>query len=305
MIVTGLNGNRFLTGNPIPVTFAPDTQDFLSGSKIILTVTKLATHSGDVAYTYPPVTLYPSPKGITIDLAPYIKGLMPIPYVPDSSYQNPIPNYQRFTITAEETQGNTSQVFSNKTFIRGFRRTKSNQGITLPVGTTLNNADRIPIWGSYPTARFFIDSNNTIQSTTVVDSQYTKRMRMPTACNPFYVRFLNSLGGYSFWMFNAWEWETSSDAVGVIKTTTNINNRSLGFAEQNTVTVDTRVKREFYGLMRDLVVSPVVQVYNEFDMEWLKIELQGSSFSTSNYEDLQEPTFTFDLMLNTNPQTVW
>src|SRR5699024_1758256 len=144
---------------------------------ITLTITKLATHSGDVAYTYPPFTLYPSPKGITIDLAPYIKGLMPIPYVPDSSYQNPIPNYQRFTITVEETQGNTSQVFSNKTFIRGFERTKSNQGITLPIGTTLNNADRIPIWDSYPTARFFIDSNNTIQHQLVVDSQYTKRMR--------------------------------------------------------------------------------------------------------------------------------
>src|SRR5690606_24663849 len=129
---------RFLTGNPIPVTFAPDTQDFLSGSKIILTITKLVTHSGDVAYTYPPFTLYPSPKGITIDLAPYIKGLMPVPYVPDGSYQNPIPNYQRVTITVEETQGNTSQVFSNKTFIHGCRRTKSNQVITLPVGTTLN-----------------------------------------------------------------------------------------------------------------------------------------------------------------------
>lgn len=305
MIVTGLNGNRFLTGNPIPVTFAPSSQDFLSGSKIVLNITKLVTHSGDVAYTYPPVTLYPAAKGITIDLAPYIKGLMPDPYIPTSSYQNPVPNYQRFTIAVEETQGNTSQAFTNKTFIRGFKRTKNNSAITLPVGTTLNNADRIPVWGSYPTARFFIDSNNTIQSTTIVDSQYTKQMRVPTACNPFYVRFYNSLGGYSFWMFNAWEWNTDNDPVGVIKKTTSINNRSLGFTEQNTVTVDTRVKREFYGLMRDLVVSPVVQVYNQFDMEWLKIELQSASFSTSNYEDLQEPSFTFDLMLNTNPQTVW
>lgn len=305
MIVTGLNGNRFLIGNSIPVIFAPSTQDFLLGSKIIITITKQVTHAGDVQYTYPPFTLYPSAKGISIDLSPYIKGLMPNPYVPASSYQNPVPNYQRFTVTVEETQSNTSQTFTNKTFIRGFERTKSNSPITLPVGTTLNNAERIPIWGSYPRARFYIASNNNIQVQTVIDTQYTKQMKVPATCNPFYVRFLNSLGGYSFWLFNSWEWETKGDPVGVIKNDVGINNRSLGFTEENTVTVDTRVKREFYGMMRDLCVSPVVQVYNQFDMEWLKIELQGSSFSTSNYEDLQEPTFKFDLMLGVNPQAIW
>lgn len=305
MIVTGLNGNRYLAGNPIPVGFFPDTDDFLSGSKITVTVTKLVTHAGDVQITLPPFTLYPPPKGMTIDLAPYVKGLLPKPYVPDGNYQNPVPNYQRLSFTISETQGDTSQVFNNKTFIRGFKRTKSDQGITLPVGTTLNNADRIPYWGSYPVARFLIHTDSTIRPQLVIDSQYTKQMRMPTACNPFYVRFLNSLGGYSFWMFNSWEWETSSDAVGVIKRTTSINNESLGFTEQNTITVDTRVKREFYGMMRDLCVSPVVQVYNQFGMEWLKIEMQGSSFQENNYEDLQEPTFTFDLMLNNNPQVIW
>ena len=304
MIVTGLNSNRYLAGNPIPVGFFPDTDDFLSGSKITVTVTKLVTHGGDVQFSYPPITLYPPAKGMTIDLAPMVKSLLPKPYAPNGSYQNPVPNYQRLSFTISETQGDTSQVFNNKTFIRGFERTKSNQGITLPIGTTLNNADRIPYWGAFPVARFYIDSNNTIQAQTVIDSQYTKPMRMPTACNPFYVRFLNSLGGYSFWMFNSWEWETSSDAVGVIKRTTSVNNESLGFTEQNTVTVDTRVKREFYGMMRDLCVSPVVHVYQQFGMEWLKIELQGSSFQENKYEELKETTLNFYFALNNKPQVI-
>lgn len=130
-------------------------------------------------------------------------------------------------------------------------------------------------------------------------------MHTPTSCNPFYVRFLNTKGGYSFWMFNAWEYSTTSKELGVVSTTTSINNKSLGFSEENTVTVDTRVKREYYDLIRALIVSPVIQVYNQFDMEWLKIELKGTTFDSNNYEDLQEFTCDFDLMLNTNPGTIW
>lgn len=306
MIVTGLNSNRFLIGNPIPITLSLEGGALFNvASYIEMTITKTATHIGDVTYTLPVIRLHPSPSGLTIDLSPYIKGLMPKPYIPTTSYINPIPNYQRFNITFNENQTGTSNVFLSKTFIRGFKRYKSNSAITLNIGEELNPADKIPQWGGYPIARFWIDADSQIQSTTVVDDPYIKRMKVPTACNPFYVRFLNSKGGYSFWMFNSWDWKTKSKELDVIENTVNINNQSLGFTEENTVTVDTRVKREFYPLIRDLLVSPVVQVYDQFQMDWLQIHLKGDDIQENNYEDMIEVTLTFDLMLNVNPSVIW
>lgn len=305
MIVSGLNSNRFLAGNPIPVTLSLSGASFEQGKFITMNITKLTTHGGEAPVTLPPIKLYPSPEGITIDLAPYIKGLLPNPYIPGNSYQNPVPNYQNFNITFSENQTDSSNAFLNKTFIRGYRREESDSAFTLSVNEQLNPADKIPVWTGYPSARFWIDASSTIQSTEVVEPEYSKQMRLPTNCDPFYVRFLNSLGGYSFWMFNSWEWKTQTKDVGVIERTAYLGNRSLGFKEDNTVTVDTRVKREFFVLIRDLISSPVVQVYDKFGMTWKKIELKGNSITENNYEDMIEVTATFDLMLNNKPEVLW
>lgn len=308
MIVTGLNSNRYLVGNPIPVTMSLEAGAlFTTSSYIEMTITKIATHPGDETYTLPIIRLHPSPSGLTIDLAPYIKGLMPKPYIPYSSYTNPIPNYQRFNIAMSETQTNTSNTFLSKTFVRGFKRDDEPYAITLAVNEELNPADKIPVWGAYPSARFWIDASSEIQSTTVVESQYIKQMKVPVACNPFYLRFMNSLGGYSFWMFNAWDWQTKSKEEGVIERPTFLDNESLGFTEENIVTVDSRVKREFYPLIRDLLVSPVIQVYQQFSTTrtWKKIELKGNSITENNYEDLIEVSLSFNLHLNNKPSVLW
>jgi hypothetical protein len=305
MIVTGLNTNRFLAGNPIPVNLSLASGSFETGSFITMNITRLSTHGGELPVVMPPTILYPSPSGLTIDLSPYIKGLLPYPYVPNSSYQDPVPNYQNFNITFSENQTDTSNAFLNKTFIRGFRREESLTAMTLAINEQLNPSDKIPMWIGYPSARFWIDSSSTIKVTEVVESQYSKQMRTPTNCDPFYLRFLNSLGGYSFWMFNAWDWSTKTTGVGVIERTAATNNRSLGFKEDNTVTVDTRVKREFFPLIRDLIASPVVQVYDKFGVPWKKIELKGQSITESNYEDMIEVSATFDLMLGNKPEVIW
>lgn len=302
MIVSGLNNNRFLTGNPIPISITADSGEFAIGTKITMSVIRQATHPGQSLYTYPPITLCPVQGGVSVDLRPYIIGMMPEPYIPGNSYQDPVPNYQVFNFTFSENQTDSSAVFSNKTFIRAFKRTKSNNALTFSVGEELRSCEKIPVWQGYPTARFWIDSNSVIRSTTVVTSEHYKQMRT-NACNPFYVRFFSN-GGYEFWMFNSWEHATESDEFGVIKQT-GINNKSLGFSQEDTVTVDTRVKREYYDLIRALIVSPVIQVYDQFEMTWLKIELKSTSFQTNNYDDLQEFTCEFDLMLNVSPGVIW
>lgn len=305
MIVTGLNSNRFLAGNPVPVKLSLATGVFETGSFITMNITRLSTHGGELPIVMPSTKLYPGPSGLEIDIAPYIKGLLPYPYVPGTSYQDPVPNYQNFNITFSESQTDSSNAFLNKTFVRGFRREESETAMTLAINAQLNPVDTIPMWTGYPSARFWIDSGSAIRSTQIVESQYSKQMRAPTNCDPFYVRFLNSLGGYSFWMFNAWDWSTKTTGVGVIERTASTINRSLGFKEDNTITVDSRVKREFLPLIRDMIASPVIQVYGKFGMPWKKIELKGQSITESNYEDMIEATASFDLMLGNRPEVIW
>lgn len=308
MIVSGLNGNRFLIGNKIPVKVQPDSGIFSQGSYITVTITKLITHTGDVEVTLPSIKLYPFGESLSFDLAPYIKGLMPYAYTPvDNNYNDYlglIPNYKRFNISFYENQNNTSQTFLNKTFVRGFKRENSPQAFTLPINTTLSPVDKIPYWGSYPTARFYIDSNSYILVDTIANPTYFKLMPITANCNPFYVRFLNSLGGYSFWLFNAWEWNIKTKDNGVINRL--LDRDSLGFSEENSIKVDTRVKREFFPLMKDLISSPMVQVYDKFTPEqWTKLDLKSSSFTENNYEDLIEFNCSFDLNLGNKPQVVW
>lgn len=302
MTVIGLNSDNFLSGNPLPITITPDVS-FTIGDYVNVTIIRLVTHPGDIETSYPPIRLYVQTTGISVDLMPYIKGMMPYPYIPTTTYQDPVPNTQNFTIIFSLSSGG-GQIFFNKTVIRGFKRTKSNSGLTVTNGTVLKESDKIPVWEAYPTAKFTLTASKIIPST-VLDPEDIRQMKIPIACNPFYVRFLNTLGGYSFWMFNSWEWGTKSKSLGLIEKTTDINNVSLGFSEKNEVKVDTRIRRDFYGIIRALDVSPVIQVYDKFNMDWLKIELMDSSFEENNYEDMQEFSCTFDMMLNTKPEVLW
>ena len=309
MIVTGLSGNRFLIGNKIPVKIELNNGEFEIGSVITITITKLVIFSSDTELILPDIKLFPYGGFLEFDLAPYIKGLINYPYSPDGGlsdeFNGIIPNMGFFNIAISENQNNTSQIFLNKTFIRGFKRENSKEAFTIPVNTILSPVEKIPYWTSYPTGKFYINIGNyIICEPIIVNPNEFKLMPTPSNCDPFYIRFLNSLGGYSFWLFNAWEWNTSSKSKGVVNDL--LERHSLGFTEDNTVNLDARVKREFFPLMKDLIVSPMIQVYNKFGADkWLKIDLKSSSFKENNYEDLIEFNCTVDLNLGNNPQVLW
>ncbi len=307
MIITGLNSNRFLTGNGIPVQIAPDGgQTFATGTLVTMTISRLATHPGQEVYTLPPSKLYPGPNGVVIDLAIILRGLMPYPYVPTASYEDPVPNYQNFTFTFEEDQTNTSQVFSNKTFVRGYRRTWTPTAQTLGATELLSPVATIPFWDGFPIAAFQMEAN-TIKPLLVLPEGLGRRMRPPNACDPLYVRFMNSLGGYSFWMFNSWDWGLGSSPSGVVETTG--PDRSLGFTQESTITAHGRVKSEHYPLMRDLISSPVIQIYSTgevpFDQPWTKVEGKSNTFDVGNYDGMREVSFQFALDQKIHTQTTW
>ena len=304
MVVTGLNSNRFLAGNSIPVSVAPSSGSFSQGTTVTMSVIKLVTHPGDVQYILPPVTFYVSPTGIDFDIRPYIKGLLPDPYVPGTSIMDPTPNYQNFTITFQESASDSSQTFTGKTFVRGFRWERTGSSQTLGSSEVLSPTDRIPVWTGWPSSYSYMESNQ-IRTSPIVPSDLVRQMKEPTACDPLYLRFLNSLGGYSYWMFLSWERRTESDQVGTIVQPTFPGDKNLGYGTNVTITADTRAKREFFPILKALLVSPVVQAYDVNANRWDKIEPSNGAFTENNYEDLVEASFTFDSALNVDPRVIW
>lgn len=313
LVVTGLSSNRFLVGNPIPVTFSLDTGNFPANSLIKLTITRNVSHSGDVVQALPAMNLYlPQTGSLTIDLAPYMKGLLPYAYVPGTSYADPIPNYQSISIAvAYYANANGTQTeavsYLNKTFVRGWEEGKRNAAYTVGSGDILRDADLIPVWNGYPASMFFMEVDNTIRSTPAIPSTESKLMKVPSSCDPFYVRYLNSKGGYGFLLFDVWNWTTTSEDLGMINNSPHPFIKDLGFDRDDTVTAQMRIRREFFPMFRALILSPVVQVYNKFGNvgEWTQIKVVDSSFEESSFEDMVEVSAEFDLHLNINPAQVW
>lgn len=301
MNVTGLSSNRFLVGNPIPVTF---TETFPSTAVIRLTITREVTFTGQASETLPPIDLYPFGTSLTIDLAPYIKGLLPYPELPS----DPVKTYQLISISVGYFPAGTqteSYNFPSKTFVRGWNEQKRTTAYTLPINEILRDSDLIPVWSGYPTEMYYMDVDSTIRSTPVVPPLEAKQMKLPSSCDPFYVRYLNSKGGYGFWMFDVWRWNSESESKGVIDRRPSPENSSLGFDREDTVTAEGRVRREFIQMYRALLYSPHVHVYNKFGQTWTHIEVQEGSYEENSFEDLYEVSIEFKLSLNISPALVW
>ena len=78
-------------------------------------------------------------------------------------------------------------------------------------------------------------------------------------CNPTYMKFKNSIGGYSYWLFENWTDETSNSDYGVVEKQNNIYD--LGNEEQSKITVFSKVPSRYNAMMSDLIVSEEIYLY--------------------------------------------
>lgn len=301
MNVSGLSGDRFLIGNPIPVTlsFTPEEIDEEDYVPVNLDVVHPATGG------YNEISLMLPSVGGKIDLSPIIKGLFPSPDVPSTSFSYLQNNYSldvRFS-----ARGNAVNSSGYKTFIRGYKRIRSPYPISLEADEVLKESDKLPAWQGFQIGKTYLNENDEIQNTYLLDSSEIEVMR-DVVCDPFYIRFQNTKGGMSYWLFQAWKKETESDLVGIIPDKLTGNPLSLGFEETNEVKVYSKVPRRYYQTIKALVSSPMVQVYDRYGDtpgSWTQIYLKDSDFEEDNNSDSTEVDFTFDLMLNNDPRVIW
>ena len=123
---------------------------------------------------------------------------------------------------------------------------------------------------------------------------------MEQSCNTFYVRWLNTLGGWDYWLFenkiyealnveNGNNYESYFDSISEISDFENVTFKNVSPAVQ--VGSNTLTKNEAEGL-KILTTSPKIYWYNEEISKWIGVIIQPGTF---NIRSTKENYFNVEL----------
>lgn len=139
-----------------------------------------------------------------------------------------------------------------------------------------------------------------------LDSTFNVRLEKITEFCPngVYIKWINSLGGWSYWLFSKGETSTKTDSRGALFN--DVNNLedtlspfvSLGKDKNKSIKVrEKRVNEQYKILLEDLLDSAKVYLFTgtpfsqNFNNDWLEVELKDGTFITENP---RQGFYTFD-----------
>lgn len=315
MQIEGLNRNYYYVNNPIWVRVF-DYVPSITTIRVTVSIANVATQiSGNVVT----LELADFNGEVFFDASTIAKGFMPFPeFEPNAAEGAETNNIIQLSFYIEtvdlngNTQGNKVRV---KNFIRGGIRDGYNA--TATDGMVLKESREIPRWPGFP-IRFYKISGNKIVSSLFFDPDFTEQMRT-IGCDGAYIAFLNSKGGYSYWLFE--KYRLTLETKEAEKVTRMRGFDSLGEDNTYSISVESRVPRKYYGIMRALSQSPEVYIYdlsskfdlgfdNTFEQEdiqenWKKIHSKGNSFDWSGTEEVKKVSFDFEMVFSENTSVVW
>jgi len=252
---------------------------------------------------------------IKINIAPTIKALFKKPshdYNGENNgtsiYENSARQKIDFTIRMYLKGGNIpietkliqgKYFFRAGTFYNGF-------DVVLSMGKTLLNTQKLPYWENYPVEEYHIGQDYNIFRRELENVGASRKELMPdNTCNPIYIKFLNALGGYSFWLFDS--------QTEIIKTTNtgfynqhNKENADYGNQIDRKMSLFSKVPQRYFSIIRELIVSPEIYWYDKSNnWRWQRIINDNNSFETNNDRKFQEVSLSFIMPTNYNPQLSW
>jgi len=309
LIINGLSSDRYLFNNPIWV----DVSNVGASAKYLNVMVTRNDNNKSVASR-----MYIYNSTIAFDVSEHVKGLCDYPHFPEGVLldgQEINTNYYEFTILFQSYSGTGNLVAAAtkvKTFIRGGIETQETN-ISIPDNTILKESVKVPIWNGYDFKIFRVVNNKIVAEDTLPTTQLEN---MPlVGCNPLYFRFMNMLGGYSYWLFENWEVTKKSEKTQII------NRReqdiSTGHKTTYNLSVESRVDRRFFKLIRALIQSPDVHVLGlsaKIDLiselqhpteKWEQVWNRANTFPINAMQKLQNVKLNFDYKLKLNTQTTW
>jgi len=173
------------------------------------------------------------------------------------------------------------------------------------MGKILHNYDKIPYWDDYPAERYYTSESFNIYFETINSVKQNQKERMPNdCCNPIYVKFLNALGGYSYWLLRGQTTNFKTQNVGYYNSDYR-NTADYGNTLETTIQLHSKVPERYINIIRELIVSPEIYFYQpENRWKWTQIINNNNTFDYGLDKKINEVQLSFIQPTNYNPQIV-
>lgn len=124
-----------------------------------------------------------------------------------------------------------------------------------------------------------------------------------TPNNPFYVRWINQMGGYDYWMFGkrqVFTHKTENKKTfrpyisNILKAQTTTELYKFDVTEQVVVGAE-QLKNEYFKPLSKIILSPQIEWYNENTERWIHVYIADYDFDYNTAKSSQDIEITFSL----------
>lgn len=315
MTIQPLPAAVYYTNNPIYVTI---TDIPLSTMKITFSV---AVFTESTSTYIKPIEVYTNGRTeVVIDIAKLVKLYLPKePHNTNYTTLDPIlinNDFRRVNLVFSSYDYDGMLVDSKsitKKFLRGGKK-QYTSNVSVKSGYLIPT-DKIPFWASFPIDAYYLNQDSNLEKSNVIPDDAKERMDVK-GCNGLYFKFKNSLGGYSYWMFENFNLESQTRNLGYIENRndfTDLGNEYLG-----TISAISKVPRRYYPLISDLIVSPEIYIYINADMgsgiilqhdlggsRWERVISNNNKIQENNLNAVERFSLKFDRVNNYNASLIW
>jgi hypothetical protein len=297
MRILNLDFNNYLTGNARWITV-----DTFTATPKTLTLTSLNQYTNRTVN----VTLYPINNKFVFDLSVTVRALMHDIVLAAQQVINPM----KFTFKVDFVGTTTSEILIiDKTFIKGFNTQLNNTQDYLDNGANLLIGSPPLLYdSSFPTwVNAFVKLQDGAEVLEYVSNLPVYEKLHKKFCNYALVSFLNSKGGYQFFVFDSYEISTKNKPDKLIGT------RQLQFSDAGFKTIGSEVTNEIdlfsnsntteNEILFDMIHSNDVSV-NIFDV-WHRLVPNSNNINLDTKKQRFQNKLKFDFYTTVNNSSTW
>lgn len=288
MTITGLENNYYLSQNDIWIS--------VNGFSEPVALMEVFFKNLTSGFELPAFKMYPGPgNDFLFNVCVPIRALQP---VPNHMLNNNLQNFEiKFKVIFVNTTTAAEEITLQKYFVRGGRQKNGNDE------WYLSSSQELII---YPWVNYGFDLPGfaqRIQGGSIVDFiptvQFTRPLR---GCDHRILKFLNSIGGYQYFVFEKFEYKVKSKAGKTIDNMTMRlrQDRSRNFENDRSRIIElyTKTPIEMQPVFSDLVDSLEVFLYNPLgsdnEAKWERLLLDNNESVENNIDRVFDNKISFE-----------
>ena len=299
MTILNFGDNNYLTGNDLWVTIKDFANPVKNLKLRVKNLANLKQHD---------LVLYPLPNNqFTLNITTAVRSLFDAP-IHDSLPLNTLAKFEiKFDISFVGAFPNEIENIE-KYFIRGYTQNKAiNTYIDLDTNLLIGNA------------KFYANGTTNFNSYFVLRkiggiNILTKDLsadliNIQNLCNYKIIKFLNSIGGYQYFLFEDFEIKESAKPLKNVPKITNAFNdtafQSLGTELKKEIELITENSAEDQIIITEIVNSFDVLMWDATAQIWIKLVPNANATTTNTWDNRYKNKIKFDFYNEVNNTLIW